>query len=149
MTVLAPFDGSPLAETALKRAATFGTSWDEQVVALTVIPEDPSFAVERGWIDDESEFDLDALCEQFAARVAEIAPEATFRCEVPDDSDVLTATAFDDVTRTVRHVAAELNVSVIFIGTENAGRISSPVTSVGSPLSKDPQYDVHIVRHAD
>jgi len=149
MTVLAPFDGSPLAETALKRAATFGTSWDEQVVALTVIPEDPSFAVERGWIDDESEFDLDALSEQFAARVAEIAPESTFRCEVPDDSDVLTATAFDDVTRTVRHVAAELNVSVIFIGTENAGRISSPVTSVGSPLSKDPQYDVHIVRHAD
>lgn len=149
MTVLAPFDGSPLAETALKRAATFGTSWDEQVVALTVIPEDPSFAVERGWIDDESEFDLDALSEQFAARVAETAPEATFRCEVPDDSDVLTATAFDDVTRTVRHVAAELNVSVIFIGTENAGRISSPVTSVGSPLSKDPQYDVHIVRHAD
>ncbi len=149
MTVLAPFDGSPLAETALKRAATFGDSWDEQVVALTVIPEDPSFAVERGWIDDDSAFDLDALGEQFAARVDEIAPEATFRCEVPDDSDVLTATAFDDVTRTVRHVAAELDVSVIFIGTENAGRISSPVTSVGSPLSKDPQYDVHIVRHAD
>ncbi len=149
MTVLAPFDGSPLAETALKRAATFGDSWDEQVVALTVIPEDPSFAVERGWIDAESEFDLDALREQFAERVYEIAPEASFRCEIPDDSDVLTATAFDDVTRTVRHVAAELDVSVIFIGTENAGRISSPVTSVGSPLSKDPQYDVHIVRHAD
>jgi len=57
MTVLAPFDGSRLAETALKRAATFGDSWDEDVVALTVLPEDPSFAVERGWIDDESEFD--------------------------------------------------------------------------------------------
>ena len=149
MTVLAPFDGSQLAETALKRAATFGDSWDEDVVALTVLPEDPSFAVERGWIDDESEFDPMALRDHFAERVDDIAPEATFRCEIPEDSDVLTATAIDDVTRTVRHVAAELGVSVIFIGTENAGRISSPVTSVGSPLSKDPQYDVHIVRHAD
>ncbi len=149
MTVLAPFDGSQLAETALKRAATFGESWDEEIVALTVLPEDPSFAVERGWIDDESEFDPAALRDQFAERVGEIAPEATFRCEIPEDSDVLTATAIDDVTRTVRHVAAELDVSVIFIGTENAGRISSPVTSVGSPLSKDPQYDVHIVRHTD
>ena len=149
MTVLAPFDGSPLAETALKRAATFGESWDEDVVALTVIPEDPTFAVERGWVATESEFDPDGLRDHFADRVDEIAPEATFRCEIPEDSDVLTATAIDDVTRTVRHVAAELDVSVIFIGTENAGRISSPVTSVGSPLSKDPQYDVHIVRHAD
>ena len=149
MTVLAPFDGSPLAETALKRAATFGDSWDEEVVALTVIPQEPSFAVERGWIDDESAFDSLALRDHFAERVGEIAPEATFRYEIPEDSDVLTATAIDDVTRTVRHVAAELNVSVIFIGTENAGRISTPVTSVGSPLSKDPQYDVHIVRHAD
>jgi len=149
MTVLAPFDGSRLAETALKRAATFGDSWDEEVIALTVIPEDPSFAVERGWSDTESDFDPRALRDHFAERVFEIAPEATFRCEIPDDSDVLTATAIDDVTRTVRHVAAELDVSVIFIGTENAGRISSPVTSVGSPLSKDPQYDVHIVRHAD
>ena len=58
-------------------------------------------------------------------------------------------TAIDDITRTVRRVATELDVSIIFIGTENAGRISTPVTSVGSPLSKDPQYDVHIVRHAD
>ena len=149
MTVLAPFDGSPLAETALKRAATFGDSWDEEVVALTVIPDDPSFAVERGWIDSEDEYDPEAIKDHFAGRVDEIAPEASFRCEVPSDSDVLTATAFDDVTRTVRHVAAELDVSVIFIGTENAGRISSPVTSVGSPLSKDPQYDVHIVRHTD
>jgi len=149
MTVLAPFDGSRLSKTALRRAATYGDSWDEEVVALTVIPKEASFAVERGWIADDSTFDPAALCEEFGRRVAEIAPEATFRCEVPEDSDVPTATAIDDVTRTVRHVAGELDVSVIFIGTENAGRISGPVTSVGSPLSKDPQYDVHIVRHTD
>ena len=149
MTLLVPFDGSDLAATALKRATEFGATRDEEVVVLTVVPDDSSFAVERGWINPGEPFDIDQLCANFKRRVAEIAPEAMFRCETPAESDALTATAIDDITRTVRRVAAELNVSVVFIGTENAGRISTPVTSVGSPLSNDPQYDVHIVRHAE
>jgi hypothetical protein len=36
----------------------------------------------------------------------------------------------------------------VFIGSENAGRVSTPVCSVGAPVSEDPRYDVHIVRHA-
>jgi len=149
MTLLVPFDGSDLAATALKRATEFGATRDEEVVVLTVVPDDSSFAVERGWINPGEPFDIDQLCANFERRVAKIAPEAMFRCETPAESDALTATAIDDITRTVRRVAAELNVSVVFIGTENAGRISTPVTSVGSPLSNDPQYDVHIVRHAE
>jgi len=149
MTLLVPFDGSDLAATALKRATEFGATRDEEVIVLTVVPDDSSFAVERGWINPGEPFDIDQLCENFEQRVAEIAPQATFRCETPAESDALTATAIDDITRTVRRVAAELAVSIVFIGTENAGRISTPVTSVGSPLSKDPQYDVHIVRHAE
>ena len=94
-------------------------------------------------------FDTDQLCENSEQRVAEIAPEATFRCEIPAENDTLTTTAIDDITRTVRRVAGELDVPTGFIGTENAGRISTPITSVGSPLSKDPEYDVGIARHAE
>ena len=149
MTLLVPFDGSDLAATALTRATEFAAARDAEVVVLTVIPEDESFAVERGWITDGEPFDIDELCDSFERRVAELAPEATFRCETPAESDALTATTIDDITRTVRRVADELAVSIVFIGTENAGRISTPVVSVGSPLSKDPQYDVHIGRHAE
>lgn len=149
MTVLTPFDGSELAATALARAAEFAEIRDEEVLALTVLPDDEPFAVERGWINSGEPYDTDRLCATFADRVAEIAPSATFRCETPTRSDAPTATAIDDITRTVRRVAADLDVSVVFIGTENAGRISTPVASVGSPLSKDPQYDVHIVRRPE
>lgn len=149
MTVLVPFDGSELARTALKRAETFAAARDEAVVALTVVPDDRSFAVERGWISSDEEYDVGALSREFEQTVDSICEDVRFRCETPEDGDVLTATAADDITRTIREVAGELDVSVIFIGTENAGRISTPVTSVGSPLSKDPQYDVHIVRHVD
>ncbi|MFB6102191.1 MAG: universal stress protein [Haloplanus sp.] len=149
MTLLVPFDGSALSETALKRACEFGAYRDEDVVALTVVPDDASFAQERGWIDAGDAYRPDELCLQFEERVKAIDEAVEFRCERPGESEVETATAVDNVTRTIRTVAETLDVSIIFVGSENAGRVSTPVTSVGDPLSTDPRYDVHIVRHAE
>ena len=149
MTYLVPFDGSPLAEAALARAVEFAAALEEAVVALSVVPVDErDFAVERGWIDDGEAYDPDAVVDRLGSQVAEIAPDATFRCEHPEDvSSVASVTT--DVVRTVRVVAQEVGASIVFIGSENAGRVSTPVCSVGAPVSEDPRYDVHIVRHAD
>ncbi|MFB6164951.1 MAG: universal stress protein [Haloarculaceae archaeon] len=149
MTLLVPFDGSALSATALERAREFATYRDEDVLVLTVVPPDEEYARERGWIDADDAFDPEALCEAFAAAARELAPDATVRCEHPEPSDSLTATVIDDVTRTIRAVAHEAGASIVFIGSENAGRVSTPVTSVGSPISEDPRYDVHIVRHPE
>ncbi|GAB3326394.1 universal stress protein [Haloplanus salinarum] len=149
MTLLVPFDDSALAAAALKRACEFGACRDEAVVALTVVPDDRSFAEERGWIGADEAYRPDDLCRQFERRVKAVDDAVTFRCERPGESEDATATTTDDVTRTVREVAAELDVSVLFVGSENAGRVSSPLTSVGDPLSSDARYDVHIVRHAE
>lgn len=149
MTLLVPFDGSDLAEAALQRAREFASYRDEAVVALTVVPEDESFAEERGWIEPGEPYDPDAVCTTFELRVAEIDDDVTFRCEYPPPSEHPTATTIDNVTQTIRQVAAELDVSIIFIGSENAGRVSMPVTSVGGPLSTDAKYDVHIVRRTE
>jgi hypothetical protein len=46
-------------------------------------------------------------------------------------------------------VAQDEGATVLFVGSENAGRVSTPVSSVGDPVSEDPRYDVHIVRHTD
>ena len=122
---------------------------EEEVVALSVVPVDErDFAVERGWIDDGEAYDPDAVVDRLRSQVAEIAPDATFRCERPEDvSSVASVTT--DVVRTIRVVAQEVGASIVFIGSENAGRVSTPVCSVGAPVSEDPRYDVHIVRHAD
>jgi len=146
VTLLVPFDGSALAETALRRAREFATYRDESVVALTVVPDDESFAEERGWIEPSEPYDPEDVCTEFELRVAEVDADATFRCEHPPPSEHPTATSIDNVTQTIRAVAAELDVSIIFIGSENAGRVSMPVSSVGGPLSTDAKYDVHIVR---
>jgi len=149
MTYLVPFDGSDLAVAALERATEFAAVMDEEVVALSVIPLDErDFAVERGWIDDVGAYDPDRIEERLSSQVAEVAPDATFRCERPEDvSSVASITT--DVVRTIRTVAQEVGATIVFIGSENAGRVSTPVTSVGAPVSEDPHYDVHIVRHVD
>jgi len=149
VTLLVPFDGSDLAETALRRAREFATYRDEAVVALTVVPEDEAFAAERGWIEPGEPYDPEEVCTAFELRVKEIDDDVTFRCERPTPADHPTATTIDNVTHTIRTVAGELGVSIIFIGSENAGRVSIPVTSVGGPLSTDANYDVHIVRRTE
>jgi len=147
VTYLVPFDGSALAEAALARATEFASVMDEDVVVLSVVPVDEDdFAVERGWIDEGEPYDPDAVADRLRSRVADLAPEAAFRCERPEDvSSVASVTT--DVVRTIRTVAEEVGATVVFIGSENAGRVSTPVSSVGDPVSEDARYDVHIVRH--
>lgn len=148
MTLLVPFDGSSLSRTALDRAATFGELMDEEVIALSVIPPDETYARERDWIDRDEPFDLELVAKRLEDGVRDVAPDATFRYERAEAGDERT-TAVVDVIRTIREVASEVEASILFIGSENAGRVSTPITSVGNPISEDLRYDVHIVRHAD
>ena len=148
MVLLVPFDGSDLSVAALRRAAEFAEYTGESVLALSIVPEEPEYAIERGWIDAGDAYDPEAIGEQRRSQVESIAPDAEFRCEIPEDVSSM-ASVTTDVVRTIREVAHEVGASIVFIGSENAGRVSTPVSSVGAPVSEDPGYDVHIVRHAD
>ncbi|MBO4249116.1 MULTISPECIES: universal stress protein [Halomicrobium] len=147
MTLLVPFDGSDLARAALERAVEFSEYTGQDVLALSVLPDDADYAVERGWIDEGESYDPAAVADRFERQVTEIAPAATFRAERPADVSSM-ADVTTDVVRTIREVSHEIEASIVFIGSENAGRVSTPVCSVGAPISEDPEYDVHIVRHA-
>jgi nucleotide-binding universal stress UspA family protein len=148
MVLLVPFDGSALAEAALARAEEFSLFTDDEIVTLSVFPDDKEFARTRGWVDEDEPYDPEAVAADLRAQSREVAPEARFRAEfLNEDEASMLATATIDITRRIREVAADERASIVFIGSENAGRVSRPVTSVGSPVSEDPRYDVHIVRH--
>ena len=151
MTILAPYDASELSASAVRRAAGFGEYRDETVVVLTVIPNDPAFAQQRGWIDEgEGEsYNPDAIEQRFQSELAAIAPTATVRTERPAEPAARGATTRNDVARTIRDVAADIDASILFIGSENAARVSAPAESVGTPIAGDADYDVHIVRTTD
>lgn len=148
MVYLVPFDGSALSEAALVRAREFAEHADRQVIALSVIPADDEYARERGWADPDGTFDPASVAGRLEADVAEIAPDATFRWEETEAVSTLASTTMD-VSRAIRTVAHEVEADVVFIGSENAGRVAAPVTSVGEPVSEDPAYDVFIVRHPE
>jgi hypothetical protein len=78
-----------------------------------------------------------------------VDPDVTFRCEQPTEGYAIPSSAIEDVARTIRSLTDDLDVSIAFIGIANAGRISTSVNSVGSPISEDPRYAVHTVRHAE
>ena len=145
MTILVPFDGSDLSRKALEKAAELGDLRDETVLALSVIPDDESFARERGWINAGEPLRMTELESGLESRVAEIAPEATFRVETVD-SDEPTATPTTNVVRTIRRIAGEIDASLVFVGSENAGSVIRPDTSVGGSVASGQDYDVYVVR---
>ena len=148
MTLLVPFDGSELSTAALEKAVRYGDLTDDNVVVLTVVPDDDEYARERGWIDATEGFDPDVVVRKMRGTVERTAPEAAFRHELVD-SDEPTATPTTNVVRAIRDAAAELDASVVFIGSENVGSVTTPLSSVGGPVAADQGYDVYVVRHAE
>ena len=143
VTLLVPFDGSDLAEAALVRATEFGNVFDEDVLSVSVIPDgDASYARERGWIGPNEDFDMRAVVSSLHEQVADLCPSADFRHEVVDRH-----APAGSIAKRLRTVAREEDASMVFIGSENAGRIVTAVSSVGRAVAADDAYDVVIVRH--
>lgn len=143
MTLIVPFDGSELAKTALVRATEFGNVFDEIVVAVSVIPKgNTDYARERGWIGTDEPFDMAAVVSTLHEQVTSLCPSANFRHTVVDRR-----APPGSIAKRLRKVARNEDASMVFIGSENAGRLVTAVSSVGGSVATDTAYDVVIVRH--
>ena len=144
MTIVVPFDGSALSKAALRRAQELTRS-PEELRVLAVIPKNNRrYAIERGWIDESDAFDTEQVLSKLSEAVSELTPEATF--------EYVTVGRYANagqVANKIRNYAREHNARVVVIGSDNAGRIVTSVTSVGSTVAASTAYDVYIVRHPD
>ncbi|WP_336359613.1 universal stress protein [Haladaptatus sp. ZSTT2] len=142
MTFVVPFDGSKLAAAALIRATEFGNDLNERVVAVSIIPQDDfSYAKDHGWVESGDEFDVETIVSNLHKQVTKIAPSADFRHET-----VGRFATSGTISLALRRIAKNEKASMVFIGSENAGRLVSSLSSVGSMVSADQLYDVVIVR---
>ncbi|MFC6719041.1 universal stress protein [Natrialbaceae archaeon GCM10025810] len=143
MTFVVPFDGSELAEAALVRAVEYGGALDEEIAAVAVVPERKRYAREKGWIDEGEPYDVEAVVETLRGQVRELAPSASFEFErireFPPETDLA-----DHIERLIRNH----DPSVVFLGSDNVGRVVTPLTSVGVHVAAEESYDVFIVRRA-
>ncbi len=147
MTLLVPFDGSTLSETALRKAVAYGEFVGEEPLVLSVVPDDGDYARERGWIDPHEGFDPEVVVRKLRRAATDCAPEARFRAEVVAAAEP-TATPHTEVIRTILSVAASVEPSVVFLGSENVGRVTGELSSVGDPVAAGHRYDVYVVRTA-
>ncbi|WP_254821990.1 universal stress protein [Haloglomus halophilum] len=143
MTVMVAYDGSDLSRAALRRGVELGDALGQQVVAVSVVPDDSLYAREQGWVSRETEYVPSEWAERFATEVEQLAPDAEFRLETLDDAHPR------DIAKQLRRAAYDLDAEVVVLGSDNAGRIVSPVSSVGDTVVSSPIYDVYIVRSVD
>lgn len=145
MTFLIPFDGSALSEGALARASEYATVHDERIVAVSVVPADANYAEEKGWIAEDEAVDPERIAGGLYSQVKEIAPNADFRWV---RTERFTPTG--KIVREIRSVAREVDATVVFIGSDNAGSLVNSLSSIASGVASGgrpgKRYDVHIVR---
>jgi len=140
MTLVVPFDGSDLSKAALVRAAQFRAVFETPLLVVSVIPhQNRDYARERGWIGPNDPYDSDAIVEKLTAMVDTIAPNATF-----DAQFVGRYAPAGSIGNAIRRAAREADASIVFVGSENAGRIASSL-SVGSSIASERSYDTMIV----
>lgn len=148
MTLLVPYDGSALSKTALSRAKTFAEFEDDDLLALVVIPDEPGYAHRHAWLDPEDTFDVGVVERKLTQEIRDVAPNADVRAEFVENTEP-TAGTTTAVVRTIKQVASEVEARIVFVGSQNAGKVTAPLASVGSTVAGDARYDVHIVRHPD
>jgi nucleotide-binding universal stress UspA family protein len=142
MTFVVPFDGSELAEAALGRAVEFGTVLEESVVAVTVIPGgNTEYARTRGWLGPDEDFSLSAVADRLRSQVLEIAPMATFEHRTVDRY-----APSGRIASRIRQFASEVDATLVFLGSDNAGQLVTAINSVASSVAAGSGYDVVIVR---
>ena len=142
MTYVVAFDNSPLARTALRRAVNYADAVGEDVVAVTAIQRDTGLARKRGWLDGDERFDVETVARNLTEAVEAIDPDVGFAYSAIDSY-----APRGRISRTVRELAVDQDASVVFVGSDNAGRMVGGLASVGQNVSSDDRYDVHIVRH--
>lgn len=140
MTYLAAYDGSPLAEAALRRAARFARVEREDLVVTSVVPTDEPLAETYDLVEGE-EYDPEAAAERLRTEARSVAPDGEFRARRVDPY-----AGKGRIATEIGHVIREVDADLVVVGSENAGRVVEPVSSVGSSVASGTDYDVLIVR---
>jgi nucleotide-binding universal stress UspA family protein len=142
MTLVVPFDGSELAEAALVRAVEFSIVFDEDVLAVSVLPEgNANYAREHGWLESGAEYKREVIVSTLHEQVTSLCPSADFRHKLVDRY-----APPGTIASRLRAVARDEDASMVFLGSENAGRVVRAMSVAGS-VATDTAYDVVIVRH--
>jgi nucleotide-binding universal stress UspA family protein len=141
MVFVVPFDGSPVAEAALRRAVDHGRALGRDVLAVSYVPTGAEFAERRTWIESDDDFAVEEASASLRRKIEETTDETELVYE-----DATAGSPADGIGNAVRETATDVGASVLFVGIAN-GSEDALETRFGS-ISPTASYDVHLVRGA-
>jgi nucleotide-binding universal stress UspA family protein len=144
MAILVPFDGSAHARLGLARGGDLAGRYDVPLLAVAVVHKGVDNPVELGWQEPGERFDPDTAANRLSRAVREIAPRADFRA-LQENARL----PHGAVAKRIRRLARREGVDLVVMGSENAGRIFTPLSSVGGGVATDRRYDVFLVRREE
>lgn len=141
MKFVVAFDGSDISRAALSRAATLAAGVDGSVTALTVIPSrNKQYARDHGWLGPDEDWDRETVLRRIRESVAATSSDATFTYRMVDKY-----APRGTIGRVLRNDAEAAAVDVFVIGSKNAGRIFTSLTTVARTVAAS-SFDIYVVR---
>lgn len=141
MQFVVAFDGSEISRSALSRAATLAAGVDGSVTALTVVPSgNKEYARHRGWIASDESWDRETVVRRIRESVEAVTEEATFTYRMVDKY-----APRGTIGRVLRNDAEAADVDAFVLGSENAGRIFTSLTTVSRSVAAG-AFDIYVVR---
>jgi nucleotide-binding universal stress UspA family protein len=139
MVFVVPYDRSPVAEAALRRAVEHGRAFDRDVLAVSYVPTGAEFAERRKWIEPADDFAIEGASAALKRKIEEATDETELVYR-----DATAGSPADGIGEAVRETATDVDASVVFVGIAN-GSADALETRFGS-ISTTASYDVHLVR---
>jgi nucleotide-binding universal stress UspA family protein len=137
-TVVVGTDGSPNAETAVRRAAEIAKSDGAVMYLVTAFPDVPTYSEGIASSAKRQRIDLREVAEGLLSRTAE---------ELPQDLEVMTAAREGDPAQVILDVSRESDADLIVIGARGLTGIRRFLLgSVSSKLSHHAPSSLMIVR---
>lgn len=140
VTYLVAYDGGDRSGAALQRAAAFAGRTGAGLVVVSVLPTDDALA-ETYDLTEDGTYDPEVAADRLRAAVEEVAPEAAFRTERVD-----AYAGKRRIAGEIARVAREADADVVFLGSDDPGRVVRSVARVGDAGGSD--YDVFVARSA-
>jgi len=140
MTVMVPYDGSPLAQAALRRGRQLTDALSTPLLAVTVLPEDPDYAAGKDWLAGDGGFEPDRIVAGLRHQITELAPEAGFRC-LRVEGEV----GPDGLAGRLRAQAAEAGATVVVLGSHSPDPLLEALLGPEEP-GPAVECDVYVVR---
>ncbi|WP_323676052.1 universal stress protein [Halorubellus sp. PRR65] len=144
MTFVVPFDGTGQSRIGVERAVELAPP-SVRVVAFSVVPrKNADWARERGLLDAGESWGNELVISRLQERAHDVSDAVSFQHTTVDRY-----APTGKISHEIRAFARDVDATMVFVGSTDAGGIVSSLQSVGTHVASDDAYDVVLVRRTE